>query len=50
MQAPMTKKFRKFTFNPKNAQKLTEKVLLSNGKRFKLVINKKEVEIKQIGT
>lgn len=39
-----------FIFNPKNAQKLTEKVLLSNGKRFKLVINKKEVEIKQIGT
>lgn len=51
MQAPMSSKFRKFLKNPKNASKLTEKVLLNEKSTgvFQLKVGDKEVNIRQIG-
>lgn len=51
MQAPMSPKFRKHLANPKNASKLTERILLSGRSdgNFSIKINDKEVNIRQIG-
>ena len=49
MQAPMSKKFRKLTSNPQEAQKLTEKILTSKGNEFEFIINGKKIKLKQIG-
>lgn len=51
MQAPMSTKFRKFLSNPKNASKLTEKVLLNEKSKegFQVELGGKTVTVKQIG-
>ena len=51
MQAPMTPKFRKHLANPKNASKLTEKVLLHEKSEgtFKVDVGTKSVNVRQIG-
>jgi hypothetical protein len=51
MQAPMSPKFRKHLSNPKNASKLTEKIILSSKSNDSISINieNRDITIHQIG-